>query len=92
MPDELVHVLEGSGHSLHWEVQAEIDDRYYARIAKDPSDHEVGAGNVLYIPPNTVHQHFAGVDGPLRILCAHNRIFSALGYDNVAYLDDYSSR
>jgi len=88
MADEVVYVLEGSGHSLHWDVEAEIDDRYYARIKRQPSRHEITAGDIMYVPQNTVHQHIAGPRGPLRILCAHNRIFSALGYDNVAYLED----
>ena len=90
MADEIVYVLEGSGYSLHWEVEAEIADRYYARIATTPSRHEVNAGDILYIPPNTVHQHISASGGPLRVLCAHNRIFSMLGYDNVVYLADVS--
>jgi quercetin dioxygenase-like cupin family protein len=88
MADEVVYVLEGSGHSLHWEVEAEIDDRYYARVKRQPSRHEIGPGDILYVPPNTVHQHVASADGPLRILCAHNRVFSKLGYDSVAYLEE----
>jgi quercetin dioxygenase-like cupin family protein len=88
MADEIVYVLEGSGHSLHWDVEAEIADRYYARIATDPSRHELREGDVLYVPPNTPHQHVSDPNTQLRILCAHNRIFSTLGYDNVAYLDD----
>jgi quercetin dioxygenase-like cupin family protein len=88
MADEVVYVLEGAGHSLHWEVEAEIDDRYYARVRSEPSRHEFGPGDILYVPPNTVHQHMAAGDDPLRILCAHNRVFSALGYDNVAYFED----
>src|SRR6201994_582329 len=37
MADEILHVLSGSGYSLHWEVEAEIAERYYARIAKEPT-------------------------------------------------------
>lgn len=89
MADEVVYVLEGSGVSVHWDVEAEIDDRYYARIRRESSRHEVRAGDVLYVPPNTVHQHVAGSEG-LRILCAHNRIFSMLGYGSVAYPEPLS--
>ncbi|MGE0684427.1 MAG: cupin domain-containing protein, partial [Candidatus Binatia bacterium] len=37
MADEVVYVLSGPGYSLHWDVEAENDDRYQARIAKEPS-------------------------------------------------------
>ncbi len=88
MADEVVYVLEGTGRSLQWEVEAEIADRYYARIRQDASYYEIRAGEVLYTPTNTVHQYVNTGDDPLQILCAHNRVFSTLGYDNVAYLGD----
>jgi quercetin dioxygenase-like cupin family protein len=89
MADEAVYVISGSGYSLHWDVEAEIDDRYYARIAKEPTRWEFATGDVLYIPQNTVHQHFNNDSSrPLVLLSAQNRLFKLLGYDNVAYLDD----
>jgi len=88
MADEIVYVLGGSGHSLHWEVRAEIADRYQARVSRKPTRHEISAGDVLYVPPNTVHQHFNGSgDQPLSLLIAHNRVFRHLGYDNTSILD-----
>jgi hypothetical protein len=36
-PHEGGDVLNGSGHSLHWDVTAEIADKYYARMAKVPT-------------------------------------------------------
>jgi quercetin dioxygenase-like cupin family protein len=84
MADEVVYVLSGHGRSLHWDVEAEIAERYYARIAKEPSRHEFRAGDTLYMPTNTVHQHFNGSEAePLVLLCGQNRIFRYLGYDNV---------
>ena len=50
MADEILHVVEGSGYSLHWQVEAEIDDKYYARIAKEPTRHEFKAGDSLSRP------------------------------------------
>src|SRR6202034_3212265 len=32
MADEILYVLGGSGYSLHWELAADLDDKYYARI------------------------------------------------------------
>lgn len=91
MADEVLYVLEGSGYSLHWEVEAEIAEKYYARIATEPTRHEFAAGDTIYIPQNTVAQHFAAPGGKVRLLSAQNRIFKLLGYDRVAYLDDAAS-
>jgi quercetin dioxygenase-like cupin family protein len=88
MGDEVLYVIAGQGYSLHWEVQADLDDRYYARIRKEPSRHDFETGDTLYVPTNTVHQHFnAGGDEPLILLSAQNRIFRHLGYDNVHYFE-----
>jgi quercetin dioxygenase-like cupin family protein len=89
MADEVLYVLSGSGYSLHWEVEAEIAERYYARVATEPTQHDFTAGDIVYVPQNTVHQHFnASDDEPLRLLSAQNRLIKLLGYDNVVYLED----
>ena len=59
MADEVLYVLDGDGYSLHWEVEAEIAEKYYARIAKEPTRHEFRKGDTIYVPQNTVAQHFA---------------------------------
>ncbi len=88
MADEAVYVISGSGYSLHWDVEAEIDDRYHARIAKQPSRWEFGTGDLLYVPQNTVHQHWSSdPHRPLVFLSAQNRLFKHLGYDNVVQLE-----
>lgn len=88
MADEVLHVLSGSGYSLHWEVQAEIAEKYHARIATEPTRHDIRAGDTLYVPQNTVAQHFAADGTPLRLLSGQNRIFKLIGYDNTVYLAD----
>lgn len=90
MADEILYVISGSGYSLHWEVGANIAEKYYARIAKEPTRHEFKEGDVLYVPQNTVAQHFSHGGEPLHMLSAQNRLFKMLGYDNVVYLDDAS--
>lgn len=88
MADEIVYVLDGEGYSLHWEVQAEIAEKYYARIAKEPTRHEIKKGDTLYVPQNTIVQHFAADGTPLHLLSAQNRVFKHLGYDTVHYFED----
>jgi oxalate decarboxylase/phosphoglucose isomerase-like protein (cupin superfamily) len=91
MADEAVYVMAGKGHSLHWDVEAEISEKYYARIAEKPSRWDFGTGDLVYIPQNTVHQHSSDGDEPLLFLSAQNRLFKQLGYDNVVYLEDASA-
>jgi len=86
-----VYVMSGRGHSLHWDVEAEIAEKYYARVAERPSRWNVSAGDLLYVPQNTVHQHRNDGDEPLVFLSAQNRLFKQLGYDNVVYLEDASA-
>lgn len=89
MADEALYVISGRGYSLHWDVEAEIGERYYAHLAKEPSRWEFGAGDLLYVPQNTVHQHFnADPATPVVVLSAQNRLFKLLGYDSVIYLED----
>ncbi len=88
MADEILYVQSGSGTSLHWEVEAEIAEKYHARIAREPTRHEFKAGDTIYVPQNTVHQHVAADGSDVMLLSAQNRLFRYLGYDNVAYLED----
>ncbi|HLQ61808.1 MAG TPA: cupin domain-containing protein [Candidatus Acidoferrales bacterium] len=87
MADELFYVLEGSGRTLEWQVEADIEDRYYARVARKPREQRWRAGELLYIPPNTIHQLFAE-GGRTLLLGAQNRLFKLLGYDSVVYRED----
>jgi quercetin dioxygenase-like cupin family protein len=89
MADEALHIISGRGYSLHWDVQAEISEKYYARVTKEPTRWDFSAGDVVYIPQNTIHQHFnADPSEPLVMLSAQNRLFKLLGYDSVVYLED----
>jgi quercetin dioxygenase-like cupin family protein len=89
MPDEVLYVVSGDGYSLHWEVEAEIAEKYYARVAKEPTRHDFTAGDTLYVPQNTIHQHFnASGDEPLLLVSAQNRLIKYLGYDKVVQLED----
>ncbi len=91
MADEVLYVLSGSGVSHHWEVEAEIAEKYYARVAKEPTSHEFTAGDTVYVPQNTVHQHVNTSDSePLLLLSVSNRLFRYLGYDRVAVLEPAS--
>ncbi|MGH8968354.1 MAG: cupin domain-containing protein [Actinomycetes bacterium] len=87
MADEVLYAVDGEGYSLHWEVEAEIAEKYYARVAKEPTRHEFKKGDTIYVPQNTVAQHFAADGSPVRLLSAQNRVFKHLGYDTVHYVE-----
>jgi quercetin dioxygenase-like cupin family protein len=88
MADEVAYVLAGEGYSEQWEVEAEIADRYYARIAKEPTRHPFVADDTVYVPQNHVHRYVATGSEPLRLLVCQNRLIKFLGYDKVEYLED----
>ena len=47
------------------------------------------AGDVIYIPPNTIHQHFnADPERPARLISAINRIFKNSGLNDLEQLED----
>ncbi|MGV9351437.1 cupin domain-containing protein [Streptomyces spiralis] len=88
MADEVLYVLDGGGYALQWEVEAEIAEKYYARVALEPTRHEITKGDTLYVPQNHVCQLFAYDGTPLRLLSAQNRVFKHLGYDTVHFMED----
>ena len=88
MADEVCYVISGKGYSLQWDVEAEIAEKYYARVSSEPTRWQFAKGDVVYVPQNTVHQLVADGDEPVRVLVAQNRLFKLLGYDSVRYLED----
>jgi quercetin dioxygenase-like cupin family protein len=89
MADEIFYVLEGSGYDLHWDVEVEITDKYYARIANEPSRWDWQAGDMVYIPHNCVHQHFnAAPAQAVRLISGTNRLYKLIGYSRVEQLEN----
>ncbi|HWP60584.1 MAG TPA: cupin domain-containing protein [Candidatus Acidoferrales bacterium] len=89
MADEIFYVLEGRGYDLHWDVEVDITDKYYARIAKQPSRWEWKEGDLVYIPQNTIHQHFnADPAKPARFIAGSNRLYKMIGYARIEQLEN----
>lgn len=88
MADEILYVLEGKGYDLHWDVDLELTTTYEWKIADSPTRWEWEEGDLVWIPPNTVHQHFnADSDHPARFLSAQDRMFKHMGYDDVEQIE-----
>jgi mannose-6-phosphate isomerase-like protein (cupin superfamily) len=87
MADEVFYVLDGGGYALQWEVEAELAEKYYARVAREPKRYEITKGDTLYVPQNHICQLFAADGTPLRVFNAQNRVFKHLGYNNAHYFE-----
>jgi quercetin dioxygenase-like cupin family protein len=89
MAEEYMFILEGKGYSLHWDVDVEVGDRYYWKAQETPSRWEYEQGDSVYIPPNTIHQHFnADPDQPLRFISAESRVMKQMGLDDLEQVED----
>jgi quercetin dioxygenase-like cupin family protein len=89
LAEECLYVLEGHGYDLHQDCDVEITDTYHWMPQEDIKRYEWEAGDVIYVPPNTIHQHFnASADKPVRLISIINRIFKACGLNDLEQLED----
>ena len=89
LAEECLYVVEGRGYDLHQDCDVEITDTYHWKPQSDVKRYEWQAGDVIYIPPNTIHQHVnASADQPARLISAINRIFKASGLNDLEQIDD----
>lgn len=89
LAEECLYVVEGRGYDLHQDCDVEITDTYHWKPQERIQRFEWQAGDVIYIPPNTIHQHFnASPDKPVRLISAINRIFKSCGLNDLEQLED----
>ena len=89
LAEECVYVLEGRGYDLHQDCDVEITDTYHWKAQDEVKRYEWEAGDVIYIPPNTIHQHFNGdPERPVRLVSAINRIYRKFGLNDLEQIED----
>jgi uncharacterized RmlC-like cupin family protein len=89
LAEECVYVLEGRGYDLHQDCDVEITDTYHWTPQPEVKRFEWEAGDVVYIPPNTIHQHFNADPGqPVRIISIINRIYRLSGLNDLEQIED----
>ena len=89
LAEECLYVLEGRGYDLHQDCDVEITDTYHWIPLPDVKRFEWEAGDVIYIPPNTIHQHFNGsADQPARLVSVINRIYKYSGLNDLEQLEN----
>jgi gentisate 1,2-dioxygenase len=81
MWEEIIFVAEGSGHDLHWDLKYDCVDAFEWDWAAEPKRFEWQRGDFIYVPPFTIHQHFAALDSEARLIVISNRIVKEMGYD-----------
>ena len=86
---EVLYVIEGRGYDMHQDCDVEITDEYFWKPQDKVQKFEYEAGDVIYVPPNTIHQHFnADPERPLRLISCINRIFKQCGLNDLEQLED----
>jgi quercetin dioxygenase-like cupin family protein len=89
LAEECVYVLEGRGYDIHQDCDVEVNDVFEWIPQKETKRFEWEAGDVIYIPPNTIHQHFnLQSDRPTRLISSTNRIFKQIGLNTLEQLED----
>jgi len=89
LAEECLYVLEGKGYDLHQDCDLEVAERYEWKPQPEVKRYEWEAGDVIYIPPNTIHQHFnADPARPARLISATNRIYKYCGLNDLEQLED----
>jgi quercetin dioxygenase-like cupin family protein len=89
LAEECLYVLEGRGYDLHQDCDVEITDTYHWKPQDEVKRYEWEAGDVIYIPPNTIQQHFnADPERPVRLISVINRIYQACGLNDLEQLEN----
>ena len=89
LAEECLYVLEGKGYDLHQDCDVEITDDYFWVPQDKIQRFEWEAGDLIYVPPNTIHQHFnADPKRPARLVSVINRIFKHSGLNDLEQIED----
>jgi oxalate decarboxylase/phosphoglucose isomerase-like protein (cupin superfamily) len=89
LAEECLYVLEGQGYDLHQDCVVEITDDFHWTPQEEVQRFEWEAGDIIYVPPNTIHQHFnADGDRPARLISSINRIFKHCGLNDLEQIEN----
>ena len=89
LAEECLYVVEGYGYDLHQDCDVEITDTYAWVPQDEIKRFEWEAGDVIYVPPCTIHQHFNGdPERPARLISCTNRIYKNSGLNDLVQIED----
>ena len=88
LAEECLYVLEGFGYDLHQDCDVEITDTYSWKPQAEIKRYDWEAGDVIYVPPSTIHQHFNGdARRPARLISCANRIYKNSGLNDLEQIE-----
>jgi quercetin dioxygenase-like cupin family protein len=90
LAEQAFYVLEGRGYDIH--IDCDLDLPGGEKYVWKPQDVEQRfdweAGDVVYVPPNTISQHFnADPSRPARVVVITNRIYKQCGLNDLEQLE-----
>ena len=89
LAEECLYVVEGFGYDLHQDCDVEITDTYEWKPQDDIKRYDWEAGDVIYVPPCTIHQHFNGDPArPARLISCTNRIYKNSGLNDLLQIEN----
>ena len=89
LAEECLYVVEGYGYDLHQDCDVEITDTYAWKPQAEIKRFEWESGDVIYVPPCTIHQHFNGDPArPARLISCTNRIYKNSGLNDLVQIED----
>lgn len=89
MAEECLYILEGKGYDLHQDVDFELKETYIWKVNPEVKRFDWEEGDVVYIPVNTVHQHFnADPNKRARFISATNRAYKWVGFDDLEQIEN----
>lgn len=82
--EKYCYVLEGQGYDLHWDLELVAEgDQLVWKMPDRPGMYPWEEGDLIYIPPATIHQHFNTGDKVARLLCGMSTIYKVLGFEDL---------
>ena len=89
LAEECLYVVEGRGYDLHQDCDVEITDTYHWKPQDEIKRFDWEAGDVIYIPPCTIRQHFnADPARPARLISCTNRIYKNSGLNDLEQIEN----
>jgi uncharacterized RmlC-like cupin family protein len=90
LAEQAFYVIEGRGYDEHVDCDLSIVDDHYTWKPEDRVQRfEWEAGDVVYIPPNTISQHFNADPGrTARIIVITNRIYRQSGLNDLIQIEN----
>lgn len=90
MAEEFMFILEGTGYSLHWDVEVDMSaDTFDWKTDANPKRFDWEAGDWVFVPVNTVHQHFnTSSDERVRFISAQASLYKHLGWHDLEQIEN----